>query len=327
MLPRSLFCLILLSALNAVPANAENPVSVGVVADQVIASGIGHAHCDEVWLISSRRMNSRNLPADKLDVWKQVGNQWANSSTDAFRQPDPHGFQRPIVIMVHGNSWSMSKAIQRGFETYQDTIIPWRDRPPMRFVIWTWPSDKIRGPIRNARIKAGTADEHSFHLARFVKELSAHPEVSMLGYSYGARVTLGALDLLGGGCVQGSRISNSPIPIPRINLSLIAPAVRNDVLMTSRSEAYRKINHLFVMYNSRDQYLKYYRFARFDGNMPALGFTGLAGKSQMPNSMFRIDQYDAVQQVGVQHDYLEYVRNKEIEKRLRRNLLFTQMLH
>lgn len=335
--PRWLCCLFVLSALSAVPAAAQYPqianslpgptmgVWTGEIATDAVP-GTSQSHRDEVWLVSSRRMNSRQLPADSLDVWKRVGQQWVNSSVNEFRRADPNGFQRPVVIMVHGNSWSFSKAIQRGLETYQDTIVPWRDRVPMRFVIWTWPSDKIPGPIRNARVKAIRADEHSIHLARFVKEMTAHPRISMLGYSYGARVTLGALDLLGGGCVRGSRILNTPMPIPRINLSLIAPAVRNDALMTSRGEAYRMINHLFVMYNSRDQYLKYYRFARFDGNTPALGFTGVAGKSQMPHSTHRIDQFDASQQVGVQHDYLEYLRNGEIEKRLRRNLMYEPLL-
>lgn len=275
---------------------------------------------DELWLVSSRRMCARSQGVESLDVWKEINEQWVASSAAEFVAPDAYGFARPVVILVHGNDWSLQKAIKRGHQTYHRSMQRWTDRPPIRFVIWTWPSDKIAGPIRNVRIKADVADAHSSYLAKFLQNMSAHPNVSLVGFSYGARVVLGALDLLGGGCVDGGRLPMITASL-ELNVTLIAPAIRNDALTTTRSRAYSQMKSLFIMYNSHDRYLSLYRWTKFDGRQPALGYTGLTSYAGLPESSLRIEQYNASQNVGPQHDYLEYISDAQVERRLRANLL------
>lgn len=287
---------------------------------------------DEIWVVSSRGLGSRHCDFQSLETRQYINGQWYSSNpsslivsgawnpTEIMTPPGVIVAPKPMVMLVHGNSWSFTKAVQRGMQTYQETITPWHDKPPLRFVIWTWPSDSIAGPIRDIRIKSDRAEEHGFHLARFLQQLPSSTQVSIIGFSYGARVALGALNLLGGGVVNGGRISSTSMPSPQINVTLIAPAIRNDALVTTMPNAYRQINHLFVMYNSRDRYLAFFRLAKFSGKTPALGFTGIKCRGCLPNASARIDQFDAAQLVGRDHDYLEYIRDRSVEQRLRRNM-------
>lgn len=276
---------------------------------------------DQIWMVSSRRLGSRNCGADSLDVRQRIGNAWHASSASAFFAPEPDGIRRSIVIFIHGNRWSLDKAILRGLQTYQQTIVPWKDAPPMRFVVWAWPADQVAGPIRDVRIKADRADEHSFHLARFLQHIEPQTPVSVLGFSFGGRVALNALQLIGGGAVDGCRLPPAAHPVSPINLTLAVPAIRNDCLITTHRSAYRQINHLDLVYNSRDAYLNLYRFTRFDNKMPAMGYTGICGLHRLPDHEVRIHQFNAARFVGAQHDYLEYITDHRIEASLRKHLL------
>ncbi len=277
---------------------------------------------DQVWMVSSRRLGSRNCSVNSLDVRQRMADgTWLNSSAPTFFAPDPDNIRRPVVVFIHGNRWSFDKAIRRGLQTYEQTIMPWHDAPAMRFVIWSWPADQIAGPIRDVRIKAHCADEHAFHLARFLQQLEPGTPVSLIGFSFGGRVALGALHLVGGGFIDGCGLPASGLPVSQVNLTLAVPAIRNDCLVTTRCRAWSQINHLDLLYNSRDTYLSLYRLTRFDNRTPALGYTGIAGLNRLPNQQSRVHQFNAARFVGVEHDYLEYITDNRIEANLRKHLL------
>lgn len=308
---------------------SEPVVAAAVLSDQVIAETYGavplplldNRALDQVWMVSSRRLGSKNCGIESLDVRQRIGNAWHASSTSGFFAPEPDGIQRPIVIFIHGNRWSLDKAILRGMQTYQQTIMPWKEAPPMRFVVWTWPADQVAGPIRDVRIKADRADEHAFHLARFLQHVDPQTPVSILGFSFGGRVALGAMQLIGGGPLDGCCLPPAAHPISPINLTLAVPAIRNDCLTSTHRNAYSQINHLDLVYNSRDAYLNLYRFTRFDNRMPAMGYTGIRGLNRLPDYESRVHQFNAARFVGVQHDYLEYITDHRIEASLRKHLL------
>ncbi|WP_246112598.1 alpha/beta hydrolase [Allorhodopirellula solitaria] len=277
---------------------------------------------DQIWLVSSRRLGSRNASLDSLDIRRRVGGScWQASSVVDFMAPDADGFQRPVVIFIHGNRWSLDKAIRRGLQTYNQTILQWPDAPPVRFVIWAWPADRIVGPIRDVRVKAQRADEHSFHLARFLQKMDPAIPVSIIGFSFGGRVALGALQLVGGGAIDGCGVPTAPHRVPPVNLALAVPAIRNDCLVTTHRCAYDQIKHLDLLYNNRDTYLSFYRFTRFDNRRPALGYTGVSGLHCLPDHDARVHQLNAARFVGMQHDYLEYITDHAVEAHLREHLL------
>lgn len=276
---------------------------------------------DEIWLVSSRGLGSTNCSSDSLDVHFRTNYQWQSSTASHLIAATDAQRHLPTVIFVHGNRWPLEEAIRRGLQTYEQTFLNWHDAPAVRFVIWTWPSDAIPGPIRDVRIKAERADEHSFHLARMLQRMPPASNVSLIGYSYGGRVTLGALHLLGGGAVEGKMLPRTvAASTPRVNLTLMVPAIRNDALNTTRSRAYSQLNHLYVLYNSRDTYLGLFKITRFSERSPALGYTGIAGLNCLPDHGVRVKQFNAAQIVGQDHDYVQYITDQRVEQGIRQHL-------
>jgi len=273
-------------------------------------------------MISSRRLCSRNASLGSLSFRRRIqGEHWAEESLQSFLAPEPDGRRRPVVIYIHGNRTSSQYAKRRGLQTYDQTFLKWKQAPPaIRFIIWTWPSDRIRGAIRDVRIKAARAEQHAFHLARLLRAMKQHREVSIIGYSYGGRLAINALHLAAGGSVGGARICQADRTAPKVNLTLMAPAIRNDCFCGERCMALKQINHLFLLYNNQDPYLRYYHLAKFDGFNQALGYTGIRGMRRGWLNHQQLEQFNAARRVGPEHDYLEYITDKRIEDQVRWNL-------
>ena len=280
---------------------------------------------DQIWMISTRKLCSSEAALESLVFRQRIqGDNWHDASLDEFLVGDGGGDKRPTLFYVHGNRVTPEKALRRGLLTYQRIILDWQGAPPIRFVIFTWPSDEISGQIRDVRTKACRADEHAFHLARLLAKMEEHREVSLIGHSFGGRLSIGALHLLGGGSIHCKRLPMSEKTPPSVNLTLTAPAIRNDCFSTTRTKAMTKINHLFVMHNSRDEFLKFFRLAKFDGRNPALGLTGLLCHEQFTSHRGRIEQLDVTLEVGIEHAYLDYLVDERVSNLIRRNLFFSK---
>ncbi|QDS90757.1 hypothetical protein EC9_49730 [Rosistilla ulvae] len=277
---------------------------------------------DEVWTISSRHLGSRNAAIESLQFRRRIdGGRWVNESAANFLSPYAGPGKQQTCFLIHGNRTPEMKAIRRGLQTYDQTVLGSRPiSTSIRFVIWMWPADQIKGQVRDVRVKAGRADLHAFYLARLITAVQTQEPVAVIGYSFGGRLAIGAMHLMGGGSLCGSRLPNTPVSSPRVNLGLVAPAIRNDCFITTRSQALCPVNRLFLLHNTRDQYLKLYRFLKLDDNTPALGYTGICGMNRSQISSDRIRQFDASQSVGSDHDYLEYLADKRIDALARQNL-------
>ncbi len=275
---------------------------------------------DEVWLISSRHLGSRNFTLSSLEFKRRIeGNQWQNETLESFLAPAASAKNLPVVMYIHGNRNSRSMAIRRGLQTYDRTFLDWKQAPSVRFIIWTWPSDRISGNIRDIRTKAARAEQHAFHLARLLGRMKQQSKVALIGYSYGGRLAINALHLAGGGSVDGCRLMPHELSAQRVNLTLMAPAIRNDCFCGERWMALKQIDNLFLLYNSQDPYLRFFGLARFDGFNKALGYTGI--RSYRRGYLGSLQQYNAARRVGPEHDYLEYITDKRIEAMVRRNIL------
>jgi hypothetical protein len=282
---------------------------------------------DEIWTISSRHLCSPHSSLGSLAFRKRIeGDTWSNETAESFLASSNTDKISHTVIFIHGNRTPMQTAIRRGLQTYDQTFLEWKEAPSVRFVIWLWPADQIRGQIRDVREKAGRADMHAFHLARLMTQMPQDEKISLIGYSFGGRLAIGSMHLLGEGCLCGSRLPEASgfERHAKVNVTLVAAAIRNDCFVSTRNKALVHTNHLFSVYNSEDQYLRFYKFAKFDGKMPALGYTGIAGSYSSQLSPNRIRQFNAVQRVGTDHDYLTYIVDQRIEKLVQQNLFFAQ---
>ena len=115
------------------------------------------------------------------------------------------------------------------------------------------------------------------YLANVLTQLPMELPLGALGYSFGAPVTCGALQLLGGGSLAGRAL---PAPATRpssIRLSLMAPAFDQESF--SLNGRYRKtleiVEQVVNLYNSDDPILRRFRFFDRESAPVAAGFSGL----------------------------------------------------
>jgi hypothetical protein len=306
---------------DSIAPDAVGEESAVDILEDAAPEDFGKRQHDQIWLISSRGVYSPHASSTNLSYCQRIeGDQWRDESFESFTSPAHDGRPRRTLIYIHGNRTTSEEALTDGLAVYDQTFLQWEDASPVRFVIWTWPSDRIGGEIKDVRTKACYAEQHAFHLARLLTQMREHQQVAIIGYSFGGRLAINALHLVGGGSVHGYGLETQDRSIPPVNLTLMAPAIRNDCFCNTKWMGLSKINHLFILYNSKDIYLQFYRLAKFDENHDALGFTGMPCRRRGYLNSNQIEQFNAATRVGRDHSYLSYIVDKRVEQIVRRNI-------
>ncbi len=285
---------------------------------------------DELWFISSRVPLHESEGSIRLHYWKYDGEaDWKAATLEEFTAADP---EIPICFHVHGDRVSISQANIGGWQYYQALVTDRVRRTPLRFVIFSWPSDgKIGRNIDDVRIKAARAESHALYLAWVVDQLPANARVSMIGFSFGARLIGGALHLLGGGRLRGQQLSERAPHEPRaIRAVFLAAALDNDHLLPGRGfgAASTQIDYLLIARNQRDHVLKWYPLLyqfmlRPHRGKQAMGYNGFAGMGLVPRLNGRIEHHDVSGLVGDTHQWpsIEYYAG-DFLKRMRQCVYF-----
>ncbi|MGC3971303.1 MAG: hypothetical protein QM775_29365 [Pirellulales bacterium] len=282
---------------------------------------------DELWFVSSRRARITPDGPVGYDVWRYDGaGHWQTSSVEALLAAD-HTI--PTCFHVHGNRVSFAQAHCGGWAYYTSfTGCACRDRGPIRWVVFTWPSDRCcnTGSRKDVQIKAVRAECYGYYLAWLVDQFPADARKSMIGYSFGTRVIGSALHLLGGGQIRGRVLANRHIEDHEIRAVLIAAAIDNDHFLPGRAMqmAPSQLDRLLVARNVKDPALKWYPLLyeltlRRRHGQQSLGYTGLAGMRCLPDLVGRVEHYELSSVVGREHDthgcrylapcFLETMRN------------------
>ncbi len=140
---------------------------------------------DEVWLVSTRSLGCGDFGAadPALQYWRLDGGRWVEGS-DAFWNAKEPGH---VSIFAHGNRIDYSEATEVGWAAYSAVVRQVPQQPPVRFVIWSWPSDQVPGrAVNDVLVKAARSDVDARYLAWFVNRLDGKTSVSLSGYSLGA---------------------------------------------------------------------------------------------------------------------------------------------
>jgi hypothetical protein len=188
-----------------------------------------------------------------------------------------------------------------------------------RLVIWSWPSTQIDGPLQDVRYKACVSETHAWHLARLLNQIRPDAPISLIGYSYGARLVSGSLHLLGGGELAG-RVLDHASPRCPLRAVLLAGALDSHALLPRGRyhAALSQVDHMLVLVNSRDPVLHHYPLLAglFHKSPPALGYTGLFTAPLGPAEV-KVAQWNVSHFIGKDHDWRRYFANPAIVAQLR----------
>jgi len=320
------FLLVGISLHIVVAGGALSPMCAYAAADGPQQEGSSSGECcdvdraDDVWLISTRHLGCPcwDKSDDELDLHveryggKGVG--WIETSLDEFfSSADP---AQRTMIYVPGNRVDWNDAIVRGNHA-RDGVLGCSHIEPIRFVIWSWPSDQIHGQLKDVRVKAARTNGEAHYLAWFLSRCDTETPISILGYSFGARVTTGALHVLGGGQLAGQTLPHAQPR--RTRVALLAAAVHNYWLQPGACHEYAtsQMDRLLIQYNSCDPVLQRYRIIEKHGRPAALGYTGMRVDETAGTY---IDQHNVCCIVGKSHAEARYMNSTILTDEIRETL-------
>ncbi|MBX7165364.1 MAG: alpha/beta hydrolase [Pirellulales bacterium] len=270
-----------------------------------------------LWLVNTRASCS-SAGAQPLHYFVGDGHgHWIPVGLEQFRSTDQPGV--PTVVFIHGNRYDEQDALIVGQAMFVRLVRELGNGRPLRFVIWSWPSERIYGALRrDVREKANRGEAEGCVVAQFVGQIPGEVPVCLLGHSYGARVIVTCLHHL---AQVESRAPTAPAPARRavlmagaLDCGWIAPGGAYGMALWA-------VEHAVVMYNPNDVALKWYPLLWGRGGPPALGYTGLPGSVQAKFAG-RVEQLDVEPFVGRRHRFAEYLAADEIWATIRTEAIF-----
>lgn len=280
---------------------------------------------DEMWLISTRHLCQ---PTDHADACPDLqvirytdGTGWHDSDLDSLRSSDPDAL---VTCYVHGYHMDWEWAQIRGWSVYSNLRCGQPPARPIRFIVWSWPSTRSWPIISDLRRKAVRTDTEAYYLAYVLNQLPQQTQVSMIGYSFGARVVTGALQIVGGG-QQGDLALASTRPVRRrYRVTLLAAAVHSHWLQPGEpfDQAMSSVARLQVQFNPWDPVLRHYGILERDSSPSALGATGICADKDLGENGQRLEQLNVSNVVGNKHDVRRYLNSPKLMSRILDNVFW-----
>jgi hypothetical protein len=289
-------------------ASDEAPIDVGTFCNGIRLQ-------DEIAVVNTRMLCGSCDPESMRDaivvenyaIHDEAGHRrWQRSDLDSFLAFDP---AVPTIIYVHGNQMTPGQAKSQGLAVYR-RLAHYGTGEPIRFVIFSWPSSRVGRLIRDVQVKAVRTGPAGCQLGWLLDQMPAETHVSLIGFSFGARIVTGGLHVLAGGSLGGGlKLADRAHPDRRpVDAVLIASALHCHWLGKGQyhGRAMSQVDRMFLLNNRSDLALRYYRFSTPGRDRPqALGLHG-------PNCLSaeyasKIESRDVSRYAGRQHDLFQYL--------------------
>ncbi|MCH7753071.1 MAG: hypothetical protein IH898_13080 [Planctomycetes bacterium] len=284
-------------------------------AEELFDPPVPSAMADEILMMSTRAVGtvcdgkrlSEKLRCQRYEIGDNGRPHWKSMDwRDALQPASP----TRTVVYVHGNRIAPGEDRYRGMMVYRSLVAQGRPSQPIRFIIWSWPATTIPGPIKDMRLKAARTCPVGWQLAWFLDQLPEETPVSLIGYSYGARVASGALHVLGGGRLNGLQLTERLHPQrPPIRVAMIAAAFDADWMLPGRyhGRAISQVEKLVLVTNHRDPVMRLFHFSVDRRRIHALGKEGVPHAQSLGKAARRIKPVDMTQEVGRSHLLVDYL--------------------
>lgn len=277
---------------------------------------------DELWLVSTRCIGCPQCDVSPtVSVNRLVEHAWERSDVSQLTTSAPD--QKTItLIYVHGNRVDAGQAVRHGRFVYRKLAPYAPAEARLRFVIWSWPSDRIKGQLKDVRAKALRTNNDGYYLGWMLSQFPPDALLSVIGYSYGARITTGGLHVLGGGQVAGCRLGDTIARAP-IRVTLLAAAVDRCWIQPSGAHRYAlgQTDELLNLYNVCDPALRRFGAIEKCYDPVALGYTGTSTTSLGPDGD-KVQQYNMCNSVGKSHEESRFFGSSWSLERMASNLFW-----
>ena len=277
----------------------------------------------EAWVVSTRCVpaccpSGVGPESFSYRVSRSACSDWEQSDADVFFEGT--SAHEPVIVFIHGNRTDGCEAVREGWSVYR-RLQSDSTGQGFRFVIWSWPAEKVRGgPRKDALVKAARSDTQSIYLASWLDRLPPTTPVTLIGYSFGARVIGGALQVAEGGTLLGKALGKSGSDRTRrpVRVMLIAAAIDCEWLLPESRYglAGQAVERMLITRNCHDRVLHLYPRMRRCDSSSALGATGPACPTRLAESGLAFETVPVECEVGKTHDWYRYLHSRAVCSRL-----------
>lgn len=308
-----LLCFGWIVCVGAIALAADNR-PLAVTSDSSESSAAGEQVASrELWLVSTRHLPSNPCccPIDRESLefryWRHDGDcSWNASDSANFNDSSA-----PIAVLIPGAPATLYDTKRIGKQIYDRFMEYLPADAPIRFVIWTWPTEKsYRMRLRDMRVKASIAESQGFYLAHFIDAQAADVPVGLLGYSFGARMTTASLHLLGGGRIQGCRSFQTKRPAGAGVQAVLTAGALDDWWLCEDGRHCRALEYadrILNTYNRCDPLLtKYHLLYGLRRGPSAIGLVGSPTNCFGENGS-KFEQVNVTRWIGSSHEPQAYL--------------------
>jgi len=293
-------------------------MAVGLAAFLLVGVSLAEPAAHDVWLINTRCAPMSNPVGGESQILYShlsADKKWVSADQAAFLAADDPAV--PTCMFLHGNRCSHTRAVQTGWDVSQKLKLDAPEKP-VRFVIWSWPADQIRGLRRDVQVKACRSDVQAYYLAQLISRINPKVRLGLIGYSYGARTITGALHMVAGGEFDGRSLPAAPVERTPVRAVLVAAAMPNYWLLPGRQNelALGQAERVLVTRNCNDPVLRWYDRMYGRGGPQALGYTGPASPSRLGEEREMLETLVLDCSVGRNHDWECYLAACSLRSRL-----------
>ena len=273
------------------------------------------ANSDEVLLVSTRRLGLSCKPASMRQTLECQRREGSSTGQITWQADNWQRLLAPLrnlltVVYVHGNRVARGRDREQGMQVYRSLKSSQCNNTPIRFVIWSWPSAQIPGPVKDYLVKAQRTNPAAWQLAWLLDKLPVETKISLVGYSYGARVVSGATHLLAGGHLDGLQLAERLHPQRRlVSLALLAAAYNADWIQPGSfyGKSMTQTQRLVLAVNEHDPAMRFYHFGNGLGRIHALGKSGVHRPQTLGSAANRLQHVDFKREVGRSHSLKKYL--------------------
>ncbi|MGI9517216.1 MAG: alpha/beta hydrolase [Pirellulaceae bacterium] len=268
---------------------------------------------DELWLVSTRDIQSLDcsgkVPLDQFVCKHTQGTGWNRVPIEQLIDVHNRHQDLKTVIFIHGNRTDAFWARRRSKQAYQALIANQSAScPPVRFIIWSWPSDPDPGPrfLADFSSKIERSDFDGHLLGQFLGQLRREKSILMVTYSLGTQIALTGLEHM----VMRADAANDIESQPTFDMIAMAPATncfwpQHPWRMEASTS---QIDSLRLVRNPDDIAMRAFQaFCKLNGRCYRA-----TGAEALLQSHHNVRQYDVSDGVGCEHSIVNYVSQPEV---------------
>ena len=266
---------------------------------------------DEFWRLSTRNIGcvaTDDFEADDLvvSVWDRRKETWRDASWEEFVSTRPR--TKFSIVYVHGNRVEPGEDTAHGWEWYRAVLRDDSDLPPLRMVLWSWPSSQIRGQLRDVRVKYQRALWEVGYVGWFLEQLPEARPLMLIGFSYGGLIVPGALNQTALSTESASANDDAPTRLRPWGAVLVASAEHHDWLLPGHEHGagLDLVRRMLVFVNGCDPALKRFKAVDRCTRPIALGYVGLAQSALSERQAERYREQDVSGIIGRMHSESPY---------------------